>query len=256
MLTRFAAEIERVAERHGGQAGDLMGDGLMCVFGVPAAHEDDALRAVRAAAEMAAAVERLNKRLRAELDVELAVRIGVNTGEVVASGRSPVLGDAINVAARLEQAGAPGEILIGEATHLLVRDAVEAVPVAPVAAKGKEQPVPAWRLVRVLPGAPGLARRLDAPLLERERELAAILQAFERAAGERTCHLVTVLGDAGHRQVAAGPGGGGAAGGPGAGGHGALLLLRRGHHLLTLGRGGAGTLRWRGQSGVRAGRRG
>ena len=81
VLTRFAAKIERVAEHHGGQAGDLMGDGLMCVFGVPAAHEDDALRAVRAAAEMAAAVEQLNKRLRTELDVELAVRIGVNTGE-------------------------------------------------------------------------------------------------------------------------------------------------------------------------------
>ena len=197
VLTRFAAEIERVAERHGGRAGDLMGDGLMCVFGVPAAHEDDALRAVRAAAEMAAAVERLNEQLRADLRVELAVRIGVNTGEVVASGGSPVLGDAINVAARLEQAGAAGEILIGEATHLLVRDAVDAEPVAPVAAKGKEQPVPAWRLVRVLPGAPGLARRLDAPLLERGAELAAILQAFDRAAGERTCHLVTVLGDAG-----------------------------------------------------------
>jgi len=197
VLTRFAAEIERVAERHGGRAGDLMGDGLMCVFGVPAAHEDDALRAVRAATEMAAAVERLNEQLRADLRVELAVRIGVNTGEVVASGGSPVLGDAINVAARLEQAGAAGEILIGEATYLLVRDAVDAEPVAPVEAKGKEQPVPAWRLVRVLPGAPGLARRLDAPLLERGAELAAILQAFDRAAGERTCHLVTVLGDAG-----------------------------------------------------------
>jgi class 3 adenylate cyclase/tetratricopeptide (TPR) repeat protein len=197
VLTGFASEIERVAERHGGRAGDLMGDGLMCVFGVPVAHEDDALRAVRAAAEMVVAVERLNERLRADLGVELAVRIGVNTGEVVASDGSPVLGDAINIAARLEQAGTPGEILIGEATHRLVRDAVEAEPVAPVAAKGKDQPVPAWRLVRVLPGAPGLARRLDAPLLERERELAAILQAFERAAGERTCHLVTVLGDAG-----------------------------------------------------------
>jgi class 3 adenylate cyclase/tetratricopeptide (TPR) repeat protein len=197
VLTRFAAEIERVAERHGGHAGDLMGDGLMCVFGVPAAHEDDALRAVRSAAEMAAAVERLNTRLRAELDVVLAVRIGVNTGEVVASGRSPVLGDAINVAARLEQAGAPGEILIGDATYLLVRDAVEVERVAPVAAKGKDQRVPAWRLVRVLAGASGFARRLDAPLLERERELDSILQAFERAAGDRTCHLVTVLGDAG-----------------------------------------------------------
>ncbi len=197
VLTRFAAEIERVAERHGGRAGALMGDGLMCVFGVPVAHEDDALRAVRASAEMTAAVAQLNEGLRADLRVELAVRIGVNTGEVVASAGSPVLGDAINVAARLEQAGAAGEILIGEATHLLVRDAVDAEPVAPVEAKGKEQPVPAWRLVRVLPGAPGLARRLDAPLLERGAELTAILQAFERAAGERTCHLVTVLGDAG-----------------------------------------------------------
>ncbi|HVI35404.1 MAG TPA: adenylate/guanylate cyclase domain-containing protein, partial [Gaiellales bacterium] len=102
VLTRFAAEIERVAERHGGHAGDLMGDGLMCVFGVPAAHEDDALRALRAGAEIRAAFPELG----------IDGRIGVNTGEVVTgTGERLATGDAINVAARLQQAAEPDEVL-------------------------------------------------------------------------------------------------------------------------------------------------
>ena len=194
VLTRFGAEIERVAERHGGQPGHLMGDGVMSVFGVPAAHEDDALRAVRAAAEMAPAVERLNERLRAELDVVLAVRIGVNTGEVVASGRSPVLGDAINVAARLEQAASPGEVLLGAETLRLVRGAVDVEPVEPLSLKGKSEPVAAFRLVAVTGEN---ARRHAAPMVGRATEVRRLRDAYEQAERNRSCQLFTVLGNAG-----------------------------------------------------------
>ena len=256
VLTRFAAEIERVAERHGGRAGALMGDGLMCVFGVPVAHEDDALRAVRAAAEMAAAVARLNEQLRADLRVELAVRIGVNTGEVVASAGSPVLGDAINVAARLEQAGAAGEILDrrGYPPACSRRRRRRAGG----AGGGKGQ------------GEAGAGLAAGAGAARCARIGAAAGRAAARAGsgagrdppgvrpGRGGAHVPPGHGAGGcrHRQVAAGPGGGGAAGGPRAGANGALPLLRRRHHVLTTGRGGAGTHRWREQSGVRVGRRG
>src|SRR5690348_13584483 len=115
----------------------------------------------------------LNEDLRREHGIELAVRIGVNTGEVVAGdptrGQQLVTGDTVNVAARFEQAAAPGEILIGETTRRLVRDAIEAQPVAPLELKGKSAPVPAFRVLRVTPGAEGVERRLDSPMVGRER---------------------------------------------------------------------------------------
>ena len=105
----------------------FIGDAVMAVFGIPARREDDALRAVRAAADMRAAQERLNGDLERRYGVRLGVRTGVNTGEVVAGdpglGQAFVTGDAVNVAARLEQAAPPGEILIGPETERLVRDA-------------------------------------------------------------------------------------------------------------------------------------
>src|SRR5439155_11866780 len=126
---------------------------------------------------------------------------GVNTGEVVAadpgSGQSFVSGDAVNVAARLEQAADPGEILLGEPTYRLVRAAVIAEPVEPLTVKGKSEPLPAYRLVVVEAGAEILPRRFDSPLVGRTAELAAIREAFERAAGDSACQLVTVIGHAG-----------------------------------------------------------
>jgi tetratricopeptide (TPR) repeat protein len=154
---------------------------------VPVSHEDDALRAVRAAWEMRTAVDRLT----------LQARIGVNTGEVVAGeGDTLVTGDAVNVAARLEQAAEPGEVLIGADTHRLVRDAVTAEPRA-LTAKGKPSPVPAFNLISVDPDAAAIARRLDTPLIGRFRELDQLQHAFERAVGENRCHLFTLLGAAG-----------------------------------------------------------
>src|SRR3712207_4135003 len=127
----------------------------MAVFGIPLLHEDDALRAVRAAAEMRDTLALLNSDFARERGVTIAVRTGVNMGDVVAgdpsSGESFATGDAVNVAARLEQAAEPGEILIGERTYRLVRDAVVAEPTEPLALKGKTDEQRAWRLLRVLP---------------------------------------------------------------------------------------------------------
>jgi class 3 adenylate cyclase len=185
-MRSYYEEMRVIVERHGGTVEKFVGDAVMAVFGVPVAHEDDALRAVRAAWEMRAAVPALG----------LSARIGANTGEVVAGeGDSLVTGDAVNVAARLEQAAAPGEVLIGAETRRLVRDAVTIEPVA-VEAKGKGT-VDAFRLTAVDPAAPALARRLDAPLVGRERELELLRQAVNRAVGESACHLFTLLGAAG-----------------------------------------------------------
>ena len=188
-MRRYFADLRSVVERHGGTVEKFVGDAVMAVFGIPAAHEDDALRAVRAADEMRAAVS----------EHGLEARIGVNTGEVVVGGESETLvtGDAVNVAARLEQAATSGEILIGGETRLLVRDAVGVEPVAPLALKGKSEPVEAYRLVEVLAQAAGVARRLETPLVGRERERQRLWRDYEDAVADRTCRLFTLLGPAG-----------------------------------------------------------
>jgi class 3 adenylate cyclase/tetratricopeptide (TPR) repeat protein len=201
MISRYFVEVSRVLERHGGTVEKFIGDAVMAVFGIPTVHEDDALRAVRAATELREALARLNDELRGDFGVELAVRTGINTGEVVSGdpgeGQAFATGDAVAVAQRLEAAAGPGEILIGEPTQQLVRDAVLVEPVEPLELKGKAQPVAAWRLLGVVTGAPAFARRLDSPLVGRQRELALLEQAFRRALDEQTCHLFTVLGAAG-----------------------------------------------------------
>jgi predicted ATPase/class 3 adenylate cyclase len=201
LMTRYYDEMKHVLERHGGVVRELIGDAVMAVFGAPVAHEDDALRAVRAAAEMSERLASLNDELERDWDVRLSARTGVNTGGVVAEGPGAdqplVLGDAINVAARFEQAAEPGEILLGEATYRLVRDSVEVEAVAPLALKGKSELVPAWRLLSLLQAPAETERRLDAPLIGRRRELGLLHDAFERTVRDRTCELVTVLGPAG-----------------------------------------------------------
>ena len=188
-LSRTFSDLRAVIERHGGTVEKFVGDAVMAVFGVPTAHEDDALRAIRAAAEMRSAI--------AEHGLE--ARIGVNTGEVVVGGEGETLvtGDAVNVAARLEQAAAAGETLIGERTRSLVRDAVrvEALPLFEL--KGKAAPVEAFRLLEVVADAPSIARNLAAPLIGRERERHRLRRAFEDAVVDRTCQLFTLLGSAG-----------------------------------------------------------
>src|SRR5919205_501793 len=123
---------------------------VLAVFGVPAVHEDDALRAVRAADELRASLAGLNDELERDYGTRLELRMGVNTGEVVTGTEERLAtGDAVNVAARLEQAAQPGEVLLGEPTHALVRGAVEVEKVEPLALKGKAEPVAAYRLLRV-----------------------------------------------------------------------------------------------------------
>jgi class 3 adenylate cyclase/tetratricopeptide (TPR) repeat protein len=201
VLSRYFDTVSSVLQRHGGTVEKFIGDAVMAVFGIPAVHEDDALRAVRAAVEMRQAVEELNRQLAAERGVQIQVRTGVNTGEVVTgdaeAGQFLVTGDAVNVAARLEQAAGPGEIVLGEATRRLVRDAVRVEPVGSLALKGKTDKVVSWRLLEILEDAPAFARHLDSPLIGRDLELAQLRQAFERAVEEKTTYLFTLLGAAG-----------------------------------------------------------
>jgi class 3 adenylate cyclase/tetratricopeptide (TPR) repeat protein len=192
VMSRFYAAVRAPVERHGGTVEKVIGDALVAVFGIPVVHEDDALRAVRAALEARDAVRRVG---------EVRARIGVNTGDVLArdpaDGESLVVGDAVNVAARLQQAAGPDEVLVGEATWGLVAHAATGTRVAPIAAKGKRESLAAWLLESVEAGAAGHRRRFDLPLVGREEELDLLAWAVRRARSTRRPHLVTVTGEPG-----------------------------------------------------------
>jgi class 3 adenylate cyclase/tetratricopeptide (TPR) repeat protein len=200
VMSQYFEEMRAVLERHGGTVEKFIGDAVMAVFGVPVAHEDDALRAVRSAAEMQSRIEELNEELEDRYSVRLEQRIGVNTGEVVAgdpaAGQAIVTGDAVNLAKRLEQAAPAGGVLIGKATYPLVKDAVKAGPLESFSVRGKAEPVSPFRLDEIDSLAAGVARRFDRPLVGREAELSALEQAFEQAAAGG-CRLVTILGPPG-----------------------------------------------------------
>jgi class 3 adenylate cyclase/tetratricopeptide (TPR) repeat protein len=188
LMGRYHRELRTILEHHGGSVEKFVGDAAMAVFGIPQAHEDDALRAARAAHEIRAAVGQLG----------LEVRVGVNTGDVVAGeGETLVTGDAVNVAARLEQAASPGEVLLGEGTHALVRAAVEDEPVEPLALKGKTEPVPAFRLLALHPDVPAFTRPIRAPFVGREDELQTLDRTLAHAVEERAPQLATIVGPPG-----------------------------------------------------------
>jgi class 3 adenylate cyclase/tetratricopeptide (TPR) repeat protein len=202
VMTRYFDAMRTVLESHGGTVEKFIGDAVMAVFGVPQLHEDDALRAVRAAQEMLHALELLNQQLAADLGVTISARIGINTGPVVAGRGGPdsatlVTGDTVNTAARLEQAAQPGTILLGQPTYRLVRDAVTVEPVGDLALKGKRETLAAVRLVSVVPLAEAQGRRLDSPMVGRQSERDLLTQSYERAVAQRTCQLFTLLGTAG-----------------------------------------------------------
>jgi len=201
VMGRYFEVARGAVEKHGGTVEKFVGDAVLAVFGIPEIREDDALRAVRAAAEVNAGIGALADDLEHELGVRLEVRTGINTGSVVAgaarAGGSFATGDAVNTAARLEQAAAPGTVLIGEPTFQLVRDAVVVEPVAPVLAKGKADPVPAYRLVSVHEVDHGRRRRQDRPLIGRDREARVLADALDRTLETRRSHLVTVVGGPG-----------------------------------------------------------
>jgi class 3 adenylate cyclase len=201
VMLQYFDEMRAAIERHGGTVEKFIGDAVMAVFGVPVVHEDDALRAVRAADEMRGALTRLNNDLDARYGVRLEMRIGINTGEVVVGDPTAkhliATGDAVNVAARLQQAAQPGEILLGRETHRLVADRIRSGPLETFPLKGKSETVPTWRLDEVRAGAEFIFRRLDSPLVGRAQERDFLRAAYRAVIEEQSCRLVTVLGAAG-----------------------------------------------------------
>jgi class 3 adenylate cyclase/tetratricopeptide (TPR) repeat protein len=202
VLGRYFEEARAIVERHGGTAEKFIGDAVVALFGVPATREDDALRALRAAEELRARLAELNEELERVHGVRIETRTGVNTGEVVVGGDAELegfraSGDTMNVAARLEQAAEPGEILVGALTRELGGDAIEVEAVDPLSLRGKSSPVPAFRLLRVDPEAAPYARRQDAPLVGRDRELAVLRAALADSTERQHCQLVTIVGAAG-----------------------------------------------------------
>jgi class 3 adenylate cyclase len=200
VMTRYFDVMTAVLQRHGATIEKFIGDAIMAVFGLPKLHEDDALRAVRAAEEARAALDQLNAELLATYGITLANRTGVNTGEVVAgdptTGQRLVTGDAVNVAARLEQAAPMNDVLIGDLTYRLVQGAVVVEPVEPLDLKGKAERVPAYRLVSTTAADP-YARRQDGAMVGRQEELATLNAAFEASVDRSRCLSVTVVGEAG-----------------------------------------------------------
>jgi len=195
LLSRYFEAMREEIEAEGGVVEKFVGDAVMAVFGVPRAHEDDPVRAVRAARRMLVRLERLNEKLPAE--ERLAIRIGINTGDVIAAPSAGldqmVTGDPVNVASRLEEHGEPGTVVIGERTARVASRFFELLEVGAIAVEGHEEPVRVWEVVRPGPAETGVR----APLIAREPELAFLQAAFQRAKSERTAHLVTIVGDPG-----------------------------------------------------------
>ncbi len=195
--------------RHGGTVEKYIGDAVMAVFGMPVAHEDDPDRAIRAALDMQKALHDFNQRRQAQ-DAEatqLQMRIGINTGEVAAPGNSRsnrndflITGDAVNVAARLQQVAAPNTILVGERTYLATREVFDFYPIAPLRLKGKAEPIPAWVVVDLHKHASAIMQHprgiegLQARLVGRALELTLMHATYARVQAERHPHLITLLG--------------------------------------------------------------
>jgi class 3 adenylate cyclase/tetratricopeptide (TPR) repeat protein len=201
VMLRYFDEMRAALERHSGVVEKFIGDAVMAVFGVPVAHEDDALRAIRAATDMLACLEELNDEFEGRFGSRIGLRIGINTGEVVAgdasAGETFVSGDPVNVAARLEQTAGVGEVLLGELTWRLTRQAVHAEPVEPLSLKGKAKPVPAYRLLGLADGTPERRPRAASALVGREEEVDRLHRELDAAVAEQGCRLVTILGEPG-----------------------------------------------------------
>ncbi len=199
VMSRYFDVMQAELERHGGTVEKFIGDAVMAVFGLPHLHEDDAERAVRAAAGMHAALAGLNGELEARFGVTLGNRTGVNTGEVVAgdptAGQRLVTGDAVNVAARLEQAAGRNEVLIGPLTRELVAHVADLEPVEPLELKGKSEPMPAFRLLGVR--ATAAVQAFSTPLVGRDEELATLHSELAAVAESGSAGLVAIEAVAG-----------------------------------------------------------
>ena len=202
LVDRFMDRLGQEVERVGGRVDKYMGDNVMAIFGAPVAHEDDPERAVRAAVGMQAAMGELNQRLLTDYGVEFALRVGVNSGEVLAGkvgDAYTVIGDAVNVASRLQTSASPGTITVGERTQRATSGVVEYLPLEPLELKGKAEPVTAWRALNLLEEHTGGTRRSrrESPLVGRHDEFAALQMMFARVVRNAGPHLITVFGQAG-----------------------------------------------------------
>ena len=184
MVDRALRRLGEEVARYGGRVDKYIGDNVMAVFGAPVAHEDDPERAVRAGLAMQLAMDEINERIAGATDTNFALRVGINSGEVLAGtigGGYTVIGDAVNVASRLQSAARPGTVTVGEITHRLTRDTIEYTELEPLTLKGKAEPVPAWEAVRVA-GQAGRGARPTTPLIGRDDEYAAAALAVRARA--------------------------------------------------------------------------
>src|ERR687885_2081655 len=188
-VTTFFDAVSRCIDVHGGTVEKFAGDAVMAAFGIPIAHEDDAERAVRAALSM---VENLR-------DIELQVRIGLESGEVVVDETDSTFatGEAVNVAARLQQAARPGEILMGAAAHRLTQAGVDSEPAGPLELRGFRQPIEAYRPLGVRDGGRQIGSMGSAPFVGREAELELLENTLQRTLRDRRPHVFTVYGEPG-----------------------------------------------------------
>jgi predicted ATPase/class 3 adenylate cyclase len=202
LVERSLRRLVQEVERYGGTVDKYIGDNVMALFGAPVAHEDDAERAVRAALGMQGAMREINEQLAATPDVTFALRVGVNTGEVVAGAVGDgytVMGDTVNVASRLQAAGRPGSVTVGERTYTATLGSIEYRLLEPLRLKGKAELVPAWEATGVVAAQP-LPRRTalaESPLIGRGERLDLLESLYERVASQDRPHLVTVIGQAG-----------------------------------------------------------
>ena len=187
-MRRYFEDARRILERHGGTVEKFIGDAVMAVFGVPQAPRGR--RAPGCSRRGRAASGRRDDRAAGSDRREHGRGRGRRSGDAL------VTGDAVNVAARLEQNAEPGEILIGQETQQLVRDAVQVEPVE-LELKGKSAPVAAYRLLQIDAESAGLVRRLDSPIVGRERELQRLRDDFDNVVSQRSSYLFTLLGAAG-----------------------------------------------------------
>jgi class 3 adenylate cyclase/tetratricopeptide (TPR) repeat protein len=200
MVDRALQRLGQEVDRYGGRVDKFIGDNVMAVFGAPVSHEDDPERAVRAGLAMQRAMEEINVDIADRADASFLLRVGINSGEVLAGkvGRDyTVMGDPVNVAARLQAAARPGSVTVGEVTHRLTRGAIEYEELEPLELKGKAEPVAAWEAVRVSVETPTRIARASTPLIGREDESELLNSIFSRVLREDRPHLVTVMGQAG-----------------------------------------------------------
>jgi class 3 adenylate cyclase/tetratricopeptide (TPR) repeat protein len=197
LLADVYYELSQAAEAFGGTVEKFIGDAVMAVFGVPQAHEDDPERAVRAALTMRSRMSTVSRRH----GVDSVLRIGIHTGVVVA-GTTPgrdflVTGEVVNLAARLQQAAEPGEILIGETTFRALQQVVQTTRPRSLLVKGRTGPVLAYAVESVAPATAYRRRRQPGPFVGRAGEVALLSSLISRAVEHHRAHLVTVIGEPG-----------------------------------------------------------